>query len=200
MKKAEGNKILATHLAAVLSDPNTPEGIYNALREKLLDAATEARVSIDDPAALPKTLARVLDMMNAQGAQTSSDDGQPQGKLHDALQRTLDRRYHDFKPITHERAAELADTITAPFVDDTITFSLLELLEGIGEAAIRARNGCSGTDGGDFEGLILFATRRAYTNTAHFSAAFDEFASLDPDNPRDRRVLTRAFVEDSHDK
>ena len=80
MKKAEGNKsTLAKHLAAVLNDPNTPEGIYNALREELLDAATEARVSIDDPTTLPDTLPHVLDVLSAQG--TSRSDNQPQDEL-----------------------------------------------------------------------------------------------------------------------
>ena len=104
----------------------------------------------------------------------------------DALQRILDTPAHNPKPLTHERAAELADAITGTYEDDKVTFALIELLEGIFEAAFH---------GGDYEGMVLQATHRAYANTAHFSQAFDEFASLDPNNPRDLRVLRRDFVD-----
>jgi hypothetical protein len=99
MKKEEGNKILANHLAAVLNDPNTPEGIYNALREELLDAATEARVSIDDPATLPDTLPHVLDLLNAHPSSNEKREGEP-APVRTAEQKSDDTIFYLETPLT----------------------------------------------------------------------------------------------------
>jgi hypothetical protein len=111
---------LADHLAAVLRDPTTPEGIYNVLREELLDAATEACVSIDDPEALTETLPRVLDVLNAQAASRSVNQSQGEFRTSKRLE----------KP--EEAAAELSPEHVASIVDQW-TMSQFHDDESIGD-------------------------------------------------------------------
>ena len=108
-------------------------------------------------------------------------------ETHDVLGRIQDalNAPSPYKPITHERAAELADII-APEDDDEVVYALIELLHGIFEAAWHHK---------DPEGSVMYATRRAYSKTVHHAEGLQEFARLDPDNPRDLRVLRRQFVD-----
>ncbi len=109
----------------------------------------------------------------------------------DALQRSLNDLAKDFnyKPITWQRAEEIADLLT-DFDDDRIAFGLIELLHGICAEAF---------SGGriNVESLVMPAAWKAYTKTSHFSSAFKEFASLDPSNERDRRVIDREFDDEN---
>jgi len=105
----------------------------------------------------------------------------------DVLQRMQDALSvpFDYKPITHEQAAELADRITH-YEDDEVVYALIKLLHGICEAKFHNK---------DVEGLVLYAVHRAYSKTVHFSDAYQEFAQLDPNSERDSRVLQRRFVD-----
>ena len=104
------------------------------------------------------------------------------------IQRALSTR-HEYKHITHQRAAELAD-ILAPDDDDTIIFALIELLHGILAASMSEEHVEN-----DVEGKVMHATHRAYVKTIHFQEAHNEFARLNPDNERDRRVIMREFID-----
>lgn len=103
----------------------------------------------------------------------------------DALQRMLSVKFQDYKPITWQRAEELADFIIET-EDDAKAYALIELLHGICAA-----------DRIGVEEIVIAATRRAYSRTTHFSAAFDEFAALDPNNPRDACVINRQFEDET---
>ena len=88
-----------------------------------------------------------------------------------------------YKPITHERAAELADLITT-YDDDETAFALIELLRGIVAAHYSGQYG-------DAEGLALLASHRAYSKTMHFNRAFNEFAKRDLASDTEERVINR---------
>ena len=105
----------------------------------------------------------------------------------DALQRIQDSLNSSFGylPITHDQAAELADRI-AHYDDDEVVHALIKLLHGICEAKFH---------GGDVEGLVMYAAHHAYSKTAHFEQAFQEFVLLDPTSERDARVIHRRFLD-----
>jgi hypothetical protein len=119
---------LADHLAAVLRDPNTPEGIYNVLREELLDAATDACVSIDDPEILSETLPRVLDMLNAQGASRNANQSQVEFRTGKRLEASEEAA----ASLTPEHVASIVDQWTmSQFHDDESIGDLILVLKAI---------------------------------------------------------------------
>lgn len=54
---------IAGHITALLAHPETPEQIFNALREALLEIADQERLHIDHPALLPVALAQLSPAM-----------------------------------------------------------------------------------------------------------------------------------------
>ena len=95
----------------------------------------------------------------------------------------------DYKPITVERAVELADKILA-YDNDEQAHQFIELLNGICAAHLARDNRLA-----DVESLVMFAAHQAYSRTIHFTACYGEFAQLDPNSPDDLRLLTRKFQE-----
>jgi len=116
----------------------------------------------------------------------------------DALSRlqAILARDHDYRPITDERAAELAGALVGQDEDEQ-AFTLIELLRGIAAAHFgELRSKDTGTDRPPgVEDVVHAASVRAYERTVHCSYSFDEFAALDPQHPRDRRVLHNEIIE-----
>ena len=111
---------------------------------------------------------------------------------------TLDRmreyrkRDHWAPPITPAEAVALCEHIAGRFDDDELTFDLVTLLRGLYALYEAGRKDRS------FAGLeeaLIFGELRAYMHTVHAHAALDEFARLDLQDARDRRVLRREFSE-----
>ena len=87
---------------------------------------------------------------------------------------------HEYKRITRERAVELTSAIV-PFDDDATVHAFIELLHGIVAAAF--------DDKLSAEDLVTQATLHAYARTMHANVGFDEFVRLNPEDPRDSKVL-----------
>jgi hypothetical protein len=90
----------------------------------------------------------------------------------------------DYQPITHEQAEKLTDLII-PYENDQVAFAFITLLQGIVHAAQQGLL--------DAESMVRYASHRAYIKTLHYNYAFDMFAALDPNRPRDQRVIRQEF-------
>jgi hypothetical protein len=114
-----------------------------------------------------------------------------EGKL-DALWRMQQIRdkNDDYKAISRDEAAELAETIV-DYDNDVRAHALITLLNGIMCVVFSGEGGRSLA-----EDLVWCATRRAYTLSLHCNYSLSEFASLDPKNARDKRVLEHEYDED----
>ncbi len=82
-----------------------------------------------------------------------------------------------YKPITLDDALGLAEKII-PHDGDEEAYAFITLLHGLAAAAFAERR--EGYRGPTLEGLVIYATQRAYTRTMHFADGVTEFAYLDP--------------------
>lgn len=126
-----------------------------------------------------------------------SDTAISSGKKRSALDRIQEMMMieGDYKPISIERAEVLADIIVA-YDDDEQAHAFIELLYGIAGAHFAGRRS-DHMFRPDVESLVMAATHRAYSRTAHFGLGLNEFAMLNPTEQEDLRVLRREYGAES---
>lgn len=107
-----------------------------------------------------------------------------------AHMQVLREQVHDYQPITYQRAGEIADELLT-YDDDLRAFALIQLVRGMAAAHFAGRCWQEGqpVPKPTVEDLVYATMQAAYPHTAHASYSLEEFAALDPTNPRDLRVL-----------
>jgi hypothetical protein len=116
---------LADHLIGILSNPDTPAEIYNALSEEVLMISDQTRAGVLDPEVLRVAMPLMLARMKEQDARQTGDAAAASTAPEKGTV-----KHWKFRPVTPERAVELVRRITFAR-DDSINEAVIELVGGI---------------------------------------------------------------------
>ncbi len=186
---------LANHIAGIMSNPDTPAALYNGIVDYI--TSYEGKV-IDELIKTPEFIKRVLEAAPdvALDAETKDEPAAVECDKrdepnNDALARAqqhiarTDPAYQ--RKITPEEAAEFVEWISN-YDDDALIFALIRIMNGIMAVLFEPQK---------VEEIVMAVKHRAYTCTMHFNQSFDEFSSLDEQNPRDKRVILREYEDET---
>jgi hypothetical protein len=166
-------------------DEETRHTISNLLREGSEDLAAFVKRAEDGEEVfdLVHPLPSAKEERQAEhGAQETPARRDARRLLERMKQRSDEREaYKDsglYEPITLEQALKLTEKIITQG-DDDAAHAFIALLHGITAAHYAEKR--EGYRGPDAEGLVIYATHRAYSRTTHFSDSVSEFTQLDAD-------------------
>lgn len=145
---------LCEHIAAILSNPETPEEMHTDLVE-YIHGRRDAAFNITDAPELYRILAR-----DAKGVKAGQEDAGAEPA-----------EARSYQPITWQRAKEIGELLINHDDDDQCAM-FLELLNGLAYAHFHRDD----RTGADFESIIIEASHSAYAQTMDFSDTIDRFA------------------------
>jgi hypothetical protein len=185
-RKGRSAPTIAERARAIVNNPGrydeeTRHAINNMLRENSKDLADFVRRA--------ESGEEIFDLVHP--LQTSPPPEHPLSRMRRSLETPF-----NYRQISEAEVERLTDKIL-DYDDDEQTWAFIALINGMTGAHYAERAGARpSVERPCVEGIAITATHRAFTKTGLFNEGLREFASLNPENPFDARVLGRKYIDE----